>query len=60
MENCDKPVRCYDYMTRKCIREKGHTGGCNPFSNTAPLDQQVQEKKNDKTAGQGSRDVGKT
>ena len=33
---CGKPIKCYDYMTRPCIRKRGHTDGCNPFSDYYP------------------------
>ena len=33
---CLEPVKCYDYMTRPCIRKKGHTMGHNPFSDYYP------------------------
>jgi hypothetical protein len=32
---CGVEVRCYDYCTRPCLRQKGHTGGHNPFSDNA-------------------------
>lgn len=34
---CGKDVKCYDYLKRPCLREQGHSGGCNPFSDTPPL-----------------------
>lgn len=31
---CNKEIRCYDYLIRKCVRPKNHALGCNPFSDT--------------------------
>lgn len=33
MELCGLEVKCYDNITRPCVRDKGHANGCNPFSN---------------------------
>lgn len=40
---CQKEVKCYDYLKRYCLRPKGHTLGCNPFSDTY-IDPRVKEK----------------
>lgn len=29
---CNKPVRCWDFLTRPCRLPEGHKPGCNPFS----------------------------
>jgi hypothetical protein len=31
---CNGRVDCWDAIPRPCVRPKGHTGGCNPFSDT--------------------------
>lgn len=36
VERCGKEIRCWDYMLRPCLRDKGHLDGCNPFSNSYP------------------------
>lgn len=35
--NCAAPVKTVDNSIQPCIREKGHSGGHNPFSVTAPV-----------------------
>ena len=40
---CNKEVRCYDYMVRKCVRQKDHDLGCNPFSENY-IDPRIKEK----------------
>ena len=37
-KTCDAPVKTVDNDTKPCLREPGHTGGHNPFSNTAPVE----------------------
>jgi hypothetical protein len=33
---CGAPVKTADQQLLPCLREKGHEGGHNPFSNTPP------------------------
>lgn len=35
-ETCGVMYKCWDFSKRPCLRDKDHTGGHNPFSNTAP------------------------
>lgn len=48
-EKCNQEVVCYDYLKRNCLREKGHQGGHNPFSDSFPGDEN--ETKIQKTNG---------
>jgi hypothetical protein len=34
---CGKVITTTDNNRRPCLREEGHDGGCNPFSDTPPL-----------------------
>jgi len=45
--SCNIAVRCWDNSIRYCLRPKGHTFGCNPFSNTAPTIGTEREKKDE-------------
>ena len=45
-EKCGKEIKCYDYLKRPCLREKGHSGGCNPFSDTA-YDTEIKKEKDE-------------
>jgi hypothetical protein len=29
---CENRVKCWDSLTRQCLLDAGHLGGCNPFS----------------------------
>lgn len=37
MIQCDVVYMTYDFMKRRCMREKDHRGPCNAFSNTMPM-----------------------
>lgn len=34
---CGKIIKTIDNIKLPCLRKQGHTGGCNPFSDTPPL-----------------------
>lgn len=33
---CGKIVKTYDNSRLPCLRKQGHSGGCNPFSDSPP------------------------
>lgn len=41
MTECGAKVKTIENKWSPCLREKYHEGGCNPYSNTAPLAQQA-------------------
>lgn len=44
--DCGRQIRCWDNTVRPCVRKNGHTGHCNPFSDTSyePQEQKKEQK----------------
>lgn len=48
-DRCGKIIKTYDNTPKPCLRKKGHTPGCNPFSDSYPGEEE--EKKESNTEG---------
>jgi hypothetical protein len=43
--NCNRLIKCQDDISRRCIRQLAHLGGCNPFQPTPPTIGNEREKQ---------------
>ena len=47
MTPCAKQIKCFDNITRPCVRPEGHANGCNPFSDSDNAEPQTTAPVND-------------